>query len=177
MQQICDGSIAGSSTPGLVRAARSVPTSATNGPYPAGTMIALGVFTPSDGSVAVNGARIGFTTSPAGEVLLPTPVRVYDSRHHKPIHRKGSRTHSLAAHVPEGATGAIVTVTVVKTVGAGRLTVHGAGKARNVNSVIWDRRGETTANTTQTPLGNKRRIEVTSTGTTDYTIDLLGYLA
>ena len=176
MQQICDGTIAASATIGEVRAARVVPSSATNGPYPPGTMLALGAFTPGDGSVAVNGVRIGFTNAPTGEVLLPTPVRVYDSRQHKPIHRKDSRTHSLAPHLPGRATGAIVTVTVVKTVGAGRLTVHGGGKSPNVNSVIWDRGRETIANTTETRLGSKRTIQVTSTGTTDYTIDLLGYL-
>jgi hypothetical protein len=178
MKQICDGSIVGSSTPGEVRAARVVASSTTNGPYPAGTMIALGVFTPADASVAINGARIGFKSAPTGEVLLPTPVRVYDSRPGKPIRPKATRTHSLATHLPVGATAAIVTVTVMNTVRSGRLTVHDAGgSAPGVTSVVWDRGGETIANTTETRVNGARKIAVASTGKTDYTIDLLGYTA
>jgi hypothetical protein len=179
MKKVCDGIILGSNEQGLVRAKRIVAPAATNGPYPHGTKLALGVFTPSDASVAVNGVRVGYKLAPAGEVLLPTPVRVYDSRPGSKIESGHTRTHSVAGHLPVGAVGAILNVTVVGTEGSGYLTVYSAGAARPVaSSMNWSAGGQILANGIETAVSSGRSFAVYCGGghRTDYILDLVGYL-
>ncbi len=178
MKPVCDGVMPGSSTFGLVRAKRLVPSSATNGPYPHGTKLALGVFTPSDASVAVNGARIGFKTAPTGTTLLPTPVRLYDSRSSSPIGSSQTRTHSLASRLPVGATGAVLTVTAVGALGSGYLKVYSSSVAAPATSSLNFTKGTAVANSVQTAVSSTRSLKVTCGGgySVHYVLDLVGYL-
>jgi hypothetical protein len=179
MKKACDGIILGSSEQGLVRAKRIVPSVSTNGPYPHGTKLALGVFTPSDASVAVNGVRIGYKLAPAGEVLLPAPIRVYDSRPGTKIENGHTRTHSVAGQLPVGAVGALLNVTVVGTEGTGFLTVYSSAVAQPAaSSTNWFGSNQILANGVETAIPSGRSFKVTCGGghRTDYILDLVGYL-
>lgn len=179
MKPVADGLITGSSTLGLVRAQRIVVPPATNGPFPHGTKLALGVFTPGDASVAVNGIRIGFKGAPTGQVLLPKPVRMYDSRSGARIAAGQVRTHQLASQVPVGATGVLLNVTVTNTQASGFLTVYASGQsAPNTSSINWDSTGRTLANAVTSAIPAARSINVRcGSSSTHYIVDLVGYLA
>lgn len=179
MKTVVDGVIAGSSTFGLVRAFRIVASTATNGPFPHGTKLALGVFTPADYSVAVNGVRIGFTKAPTGQVLLSKPVRMYDSRSGARIAAGQVRTHQLASQVPVGATGVLLNVTVTGTQSSGFLTVYASDQsAPGTSSINWDSSGRTLANAVTSAIPASRSINVRcGSSSTHYIVDLVGYLA
>lgn len=163
-----------------VRAVRVPAPSTSNGPFPAGVKVALGIRTYSDKSVVINGARIGYTMGPTGSVLLPAPVRMYDSRTGTKIGQAQTRTHSLANRLPVGAVGAILNVTVTRTEGGGFLTVYSASApAPGTSSVNWTASGQAIANGVQTAVSGARAIKVTCGGVgarTDYVVDLVGYL-
>ncbi len=163
-----------------IRAVRVPAPSTSNGPFPAGTKVALGIRTYSDKSVVINGARIGYTMGPAGPVLLPAPVRLYDSRPGTKIGHAQTRTHSLASRLPVGATGAILDITVTGTEQNGFLTVYSASASTpGASSINWSAAGQTIANGVQTGVSSARAIKVTCGGAgakTDYLVDLVGYL-
>lgn len=164
-----------------VRAVRVVAPSTSNGPFPAGTKVAVGIRTYSDKSIVINGARIGYTMGPAGPVLLPAPVRLYDSRPGTKIGRLETRTHSLASRLPVGATGAILNITLTGTEKSGNLSVYSASAATPAaSSINWSATGQAIANGVQTAVSGARAIKVTCGGTTgaqtDYLVDLVGYL-
>ena len=177
MEKVADGEVAASVAG--VRAVRIVPPAGSNGPYPHGTALALGVFTPSSAAVAVNGVRVGYRLAPTGQVLLPTPQRVYDSRSGARIASGQTRTHSLAGRLPAGATGAIFNVTVTSPDSSGYLTVYSADSARPATSSInWDHTGQTIANTALASVSASRAVKVSCGGhATHYLLDLVGYLA
>jgi hypothetical protein len=176
---VADGTLAAGSA--LARAARIVPPAGTNGPFPHGTALVLGVWTPHTGNVSINGVRIGYKLGGTREVLLPTPARLYDSRPGTKIGRLQTRTHSLASRLPVGATGAILNVTLTGTEKAGNLTVYSAGSTvPAASSINWSATGQAIANGVHTAVSSARAIKVTCGGTTgaqtDYLIDLVGYL-
>ena len=182
MQTVCDGTIPANSTIGLYGRAGIVPPAATNGPYPHGTKLALGVFTPNDASVAVNGVRVGWKLAPAGEVILPAPVRLYDSRSGggAKIETGHTRTHSLATKLPAGAVGALLNVTVTSTEKSGYLKVYSSAvPAPATSSMNWFAPHQTLANGVQTAVSSGRSLKVTCGGSdakTHYVLDLVGYL-
>ena len=49
-------------------------------PGASGSRLLVSCSIPSDGSVQINGARLGFTEGSADTGLLVAPVRAYDSR-------------------------------------------------------------------------------------------------
>ncbi len=176
MKIVADGVLAAG--PAGVRAARIVAPAASNGPYPHGTSLALGAYTPGDASVAINGVRVGYRMGPTGQVLLPTPQRVYDSRSGAKISGGQTRTHSLAGRLPVGATGAVVNITVTATESVGYLVLYAAGSSvPSSSSINWSATGQTLANSAQTSVSGARSISVTCGGRpTHYIIDLVGYL-
>lgn len=163
-----------------IRAIRVPAPSTSNGPFPAGVKVALGIRTYSDKSVVINGARIGYTLAPTGPVLLPAPVRLYDSRPGTKIEHGQTRSHGLASRLPVGAVGAILNVTVTGTESGGFLTVYSASApAPGTSSINWSTSGQTVANGVQTAVSGARAIKVTCGGAgarTDYLVDLVGYL-
>lgn len=179
--QAVDGMIAGGSA-GEVRAQRIVATSTANGPYPTGSALALGVYTPNDKSVAVNGVRVGYKLAPAGEVLLSSPVRMYDSRSSSKISHGQTRSHNLASRLPVGALGAILNVTVTSTEKSGYLTVYASTASRpGASSINWSSSGQTIANGVESAVSSGRSIKVSAGGPsgsrTHYLVDLVGYIA
>ena len=165
-----------------VTAHRFVMPTAVNGPYPHGTRLLVAAGTPSNGSNLVNGVRAGFTHAPTSPVLLPSPVRGYDSRTNGGAIRGGqSRTVSLAGHIPAGALGAIVNITVTGTAGNGFLMLYAAGTPTPSTSAInWFAAHQTIANQATTAVNLARAVTITAggptTANTQFIIDVVGYL-
>lgn len=150
-----------------------------NGPYPHGSMLVVSIDTLVNQSIQVNGLRVGYKNGALATVLLPTPVRVYDSRKHTPITGGHTRKIPLAAHVPVGANGAQYVVGVLGTHGSGVLEAGPAGSAPSLSAVHWNRSGDKASGSVTTPLSDTLGIEVRSahgSGKTDFTVDLVGYL-
>jgi hypothetical protein len=150
-----------------------------NGPYPHGTRLMVAASTASNGTTQINGVRAGFVNAPTSTVLLPSPIRAYDSRNTGgPISAGHSRTVTVAGHVPAGAIGAIVNLTVTHTVSSGYLKLYAHGSPLPPTSAInWFGPGQTLANQATTALSLGREMTVTGgTGSTDFIVDLVGYL-
>jgi hypothetical protein len=161
-----------------LRAQRVVIPADHNGPYASGARLLLWAVTGS--GVRINGARVGFTAGPAGSIMLPAPVRVYDSRSGAKIANGQTRTHNLSSWVPAAAVGAILSLTAVNGEGSGWLTVYANGAALpGTSSISWQ--ANSIANEIHTALNADRQIKVNCgggpTSKTHYLIDLVGYLA
>ena len=103
--------------------------SSVNGPYPAGSTLIAGATTLADQTAGVGGIRFGFKGGTQAPVLLPAPLRAYDSRTHDgPLSSGSTRVVSLAGQLPAGAVGAIVNLTVTHTVLTGFLKAYAAGR-------------------------------------------------
>jgi hypothetical protein len=152
---------------------------AKNGPYPAGSVLVAGATTAMDQSAGIGGVRFGFRGGAQSPVLLPTPVRAYDSRSQGgPLASGATRTVSLAGSVPAGAAGAIVNLTVTKTVSTGFLKVYAAGTtAPSTSAINWYASGQTVANQATVAVSAGRAISVTAGGhSTQFIVDVVGYL-
>jgi hypothetical protein len=162
-----------------VQAFRTVVASDNSGPYPHGTRLMLGLYTPSDGTVTVNGVRVGFKPGPLGLSLLPSPVRVYDSRSGDgALTPDTTRSVSLASAVPAGATGALLSLTIVGTVGSGSLRVGAGGSTPVAPAARWGATGDSVTTPVNTAVNAGRLINVKSafsTGNTDFVVDVLGF--
>ncbi len=114
-----------------IAAVRTVTTSTVWGPHPTGTKLALGLRTPTDASVQINGVRVGFSHG-AGEVAsLMTPVKAYDTRDGDGKFGKGeTRQIALPASAgPAGITGVFVNVSALDGQPKGRLKIWPNGFA------------------------------------------------
>jgi hypothetical protein len=125
--------------------------------------------------------------------VLPTPVRVYDSRQPNtlgvPALESGTTTvvdltagtdPALGA-LPPGATGALITVTITDTRDAGFLTVYSNALAAvpETSTINWVESNRDIAVTTTTKVDADGKVKVTigPNGATDVIIDVLGYVA
>jgi hypothetical protein len=162
-----------------VTATRAAVPAASNGPFPHGCRAVAFISLPSDGSAEINGVRVGFQNAPTAPALLPSPVRVYDSRSHDgPLAAGQTRNISLGSNLPPGAVGAVVNLTVVDTVSDGFLTLYAAGVPRpGTSSINWFASGQTLANQATTAVGPGNQLTVYAGGDTQFLVDLLAYLA
>jgi hypothetical protein len=162
-----------------VTATRAAVPAASNGPFPHGCRAIAAITLPSDGSAEINGVRVGFKNAPTAPALLPSPVRVYDSRSHDgPLATGQTRNISLGSNLPPGAVGAIVNLTVTDTVGGGFLTLYAAGVPRpGTSSINWFASGQTVANQATTAVGSGNQLTVFAGNETQFLVDLLAYLA
>lgn len=161
-----------------VVAARSVVPTSSNGPFPHGTRAVATCLTTSDLKVQVNGVRLGYKSAPAATVLLPSPVRVVDSRTSGgALGNSDTRSISLASYVPVGALGALFNLTVVGTVGAGYLRTYATGTPiPTASSINWYASNLVLANQVTCALTTARSVSLFCRSQTDFLIDLLGYL-
>jgi hypothetical protein len=163
-----------------VTAHRFVIPSTVNGPYPHGTRLMVAAGTATNGSTLINGVRAGFKNAPRTPVLLPTPVRAYDSRSADgPLSSGHSRTISLASYLPDGAAGAIVNPTVIQTVTSGYLKLYAAGTPQpSTSTVNWFGTGQSIGNQSTTAVSLDRSVTVTIGGghSTQFVLDVVGYL-
>jgi hypothetical protein len=162
-----------------VTATRAAVPAASNGPFPHGCRAVAGINMPSDGSAEINGVRVGFHNAPTAPVLLPSPVRVYDSRSHDgPLAIGHTRNIPLGSNLPPGAVGAVVNLTVTDTVGSGFLTLYAAGVPQpGTSSINWFASGQTLANQATTAVGSGNQLTVFAGNETQFLVDLLAYLA
>ena len=132
--------------------------------------------------------------APAGSVhLLPTPLRVYDSRLVGPKIQSGeTRTINLGSGVvlgsttqlpavPPGATAAIITLTIAETdAPGGFLTIYSAASPQPATSSInWKAANQDIAVGTQVAVDADGNVKVTNgpgTFATHFIIDVTGYL-
>jgi hypothetical protein len=156
----------------------SIPSSG-NGPYPAGTRIAPFIPTSTDGSVQINGVRLGFIHGGLNQVMRESPVRAYDSRSHSHLGGGTSRTVSLANWLPADAQGAVLALSVLNTHGSGVLQVSAAGSSSEAFAASWARTGDKSTNTLVSDVSLSRAVSVTSvhgSGQTDFVLDLIGWV-
>lgn len=122
--------------------------------------------------------------------LLPTPVRVYDSRQPNSqgspaLAALSTTTIDLSAAgplgaLPPGATGALVNITVTDTIASGFLTVYSAALTAvpATSTVNWVLPLEDVAVQTPVKVDATGSVKVTvgPNGSTDLIIDVIGYL-
>lgn len=162
------------------RAVRTVAGSENNGPFPAGCRLLLGMYTPTSGTIQVNGVRVGYKPGSLGMQFLPTPIRAYDSRSGAPFAPNETRTISLASAIPEGAVGAVISLSITGCQGKGTLRLGAGGAVPPATAIQWSRTGDQVTTAANTALDGSRRIAVRSTGSTGTThviVDVVGYLA
>ncbi|MGI8880795.1 MAG: hypothetical protein ACR2KJ_09895 [Jatrophihabitans sp.] len=154
-----------------------VAPAASNGPYPHGTRLNLGLRTYDDMSVVVNGARVGFTAG-AGEIgLLPTPIRAYDSRTSGGRLAAGStRTITLpAAIVQPGISGVLVNIAAVGATQSGYLKVYaGNAAAPAASSLNFSSSGATIANAIIVGVSSARQIKIFANKAVHVVVDVTG---
>lgn len=162
-----------------LRAFRTTVPATGNGPYATGAKLAL--VTNTSPTQVINGARVGFTMEPAGSVLLPAPVRVYDSRSGAKIGNGQTRIHSLASWIPAGASAAILHLSITSGEKTGGLAAYNTGSSLPSGSLLYWNGSSTVSNEVHVKLPSDRKIKVTSRGATGckahYFIDLVGYTA
>lgn len=121
--------------------------------------------------------------------VLPTPVRVYDSRPafppaigtKSPLVASTARACDLKANssgVPAGATAALVSLTATGTTGAfgGFLSIYRNGIAwPGTSSLNWSGPGQTTAVTTLTAVDSASLCALYANVATDVIVDVLAY--
>jgi hypothetical protein len=166
-------------TSGVV-AKRTLVPSASNGPFPFGTRVVAAI-NPINANVDIDGVRVGYRHGPLSPVLLPTSVRAYDSRHHKPIKKGETRTISLASHLPVGANGAMYSLSVLNTRRHGMLHVGAAGTSLRAVGIQWGHTGDRLTASVTSAVNGSRAIGVHASKTkgkskTDFIVDLTGYL-
>jgi hypothetical protein len=164
---------------GAITATKAAIPSAGNGPYPAGTRIIPFITTSTNGSIQVNGVRVGFTQGALNQVMRSTPVRAYDSRSHTPLGGGTSRTVSLSSWLPAGAQAAVLSLSVLNTHGAGVLQVSPSGSSSEAFASTWARSGDKSTNTVVSDVSLSRAVTVTSihgSGQTDFILDLIGWV-
>ena len=113
-------------------------------------------------------------------MVLPRPVRVFDSRSSGNGARLGTgsvRTVTLTPEVPVGATGAIVNLMVLSTVGSGAVAAYAAGTAAGAGVLRWFASNQMLDNQVTVPLNAAAQMSlVVKSGSTHVVADVVGYL-
>jgi hypothetical protein len=169
----------GAGPAGVRRHVRLVPNHVT-GPYPHGSTIVVVIDTKPDATVQINGARLGFTVGAGRQMILPNPVRVYDSRQTGGAVAPGkTRTIPLGSAVPAGATAALVSLSITDTHGVGTLRLGRAGITPTATAIQWDGAGQKVTTSATSRVNANREIAVvsaSSSGPTHVVVDVIGYV-
>ncbi len=132
--------------------------------------------------------RLSGPTTAGSFHVLPTPVRIYDSRPgttpnvgaKTPLPANGTRALDLKANgsgVPAGATAALVTVLLVNAAtGAGNFTIWRGGAAKpQANTLVWGGNAGRFTTTAVTALDANASVQVHASLRTNVVIDVVGY--
>ncbi len=137
--------------------------------------------------------RLAGPSTAGALTVLPSPVRVYDSRPGQPpfvapqtrlaagTPRTGLALTTASSGIPTDATAAIVTTTVANTGGGsptipGFLTLYANGvPTPNASTLNWTTAGAVVATTTTVALGPNATIAALANYTTDLIIDAIAY--
>lgn len=161
-------------------ATRGVVPDDSSGPYPLGAKIYLGIYTTTDGKVAVNGVRVGFAQGAGATGLLPAPIRAYDSRNTGGKLAAGStRTITLPSSiVSPGTSGVLVNVTAVNGEAGGYLKVYPANAPEPAASAMnFAGSGAAIANAITVGVSSSRQIKVKTSAKVHVIIDVTGTVA
>lgn len=165
----------------VLKARRLLVPLAKNGPYTLGGKLMLWAFTSP--TFRVNGVRVGFSAAPAGAVVLPAPLRVYDSRTGgaTKIGNGQSRIHDLSPWVPPVATAAILNLSITSGEKNGGMAVHSSELPVPSGSSLYFNGSTTLSNEVHTRLNSARKFKATMRGVPGskchYFVDLVGYTA
>jgi hypothetical protein len=162
-----------------VTATRVAVPAASAGPFPVGSRLLAGLSTPTDGTVQINGVRIGFSTGVGATAVLPAPIRAYDSRVSGGKLAAGStRTITLpASAIPAGATAALINlVATASTSTGGYLKVYAANASEPTASAI-NFGTASIANALTVGVSNARQIKVFTNKAVDVVIDVTGFVS
>jgi hypothetical protein len=156
-----------------------VTTDVSAGPWALGSRLVVGGY--SVGSTTqINAVRLGFGHAPAGTVVLPQPVRKFDSRSSGNGARLGAgsvRTIALTPEVPVGATGVLVNLTVLSTVGSGAVAAYAAGAAAGSGVLRWYASNQVLDNQITAPLNASAQLAIAvKSGSAHVVADVVGYL-
>jgi len=141
------------------------------------------------GDFPAGAIRGQLANSPQQTVLLPIPLRAYDSRTADgPLAAGQTLTIPLASGkdaagasflaVPPGATSAVVTLTVTQTVGAGFVTLYSAAltAAPSTSSINWSAPEQILSVSTPVAVDSQGRVKITGgVAATQVIIDVVGY--
>jgi hypothetical protein len=130
------------------------------------------------------------TAAPLSTVLLPAPLRAYDSRTADGKLQAGqTRTIGLASGkdasgasqiaLPPGASAALVTLTVTQTEGAGFVTMYSAALANEppTSSINWGGPDQILSVATPVAVDAQGRVKITGgVNPTSIVIDVVGYM-
>ncbi len=157
---------------------RHVVTSDNDGPFSLGTHIVARITTPKDGSVAIDGVRLGFTQGAGSTGLLPSPVRVYDSRTSGGKFAAGStRTITFPSSiVAPGSSGVLINVTATGATKAGYLKVYPASgavpTASALNFPISSSANPSVANALTVGVSSARQIKIWANQSVHVIVDI-----
>ncbi|GAB3757428.1 hypothetical protein [Microlunatus parietis] len=167
---VADVSIAVSTS---ITRTRVVVPAASYGPYPLSTRLNLGISTPSDGTIQINGCRVGFSQGGAQLGLLPTPIRVYDSRSGAKFAAGETRTITLPSTlIQPGVAGIKANVIATATEASGHLKVFSAASALPSSSSVNYATADTIVNELTTTVSAARQIKVYSSKKAHVVIDV-----
>lgn len=175
-----DASVPGGGASASAVAVREVTPEITWGPYPVGVELILSVDTPTDGSVQMNGARIGFSGGAGTTGLLDAPVRAYDSRSSGGKIAAGTtRTITLPSSViAPGTTGAILNVTAVGATAGGYMTIYSAAVGQpTASSINYRGDGSAIANGMTVAVSSARQIKIFAYSAVHVIVDVTGVVA
>ncbi|MET0692633.1 MAG: hypothetical protein ABWX96_00190 [Propionibacteriaceae bacterium] len=156
---------------------RSVVSSVNYGPHPLGTKIALGLETNiNNDNVQINGARVGFTQGSGAVGMLPTPVRLYDSRvTGGKLTANTVRTITLpAAYIRPGTSGLVVNIAAVTPAAGGNLKVYPGNVAQPEVSTINFQQNVNIANMIFVGVSSSRQIKFLANQSVHVIVDLTG---
>jgi hypothetical protein len=131
--------------------------------------------------------RLAGPSTAGALALLPTPVRVYDSRPGQaptnigpkaPLLPLTARTLNLTTGVPAGATAALVNLVATRTTSAigGFMTIYRNGISfPNTSNLNWSGPNQSVAVTTITALDEYGQCALYAGSVTDVVVDVLGY--
>ncbi|MFC7621901.1 hypothetical protein [Microlunatus sp. GCM10028923] len=167
---VADTSIPTSSS---ITATRVVVPSTTRGPYPLSTRLTLGIYSATDGSIQINGCRVGFSQGGGQLGLLPTPIRVYDSRSGTKFAAGETRTITLPSSlIQPGVAGIKANVIATATEASGHLKVFSAASALPAASSVNYSTADTIVNELTVTVSAARQIKVYSSKKAHVVIDV-----
>lgn len=152
-------------------------TSANNGPYPTGTKIFVTVFTPTNGNLQINGARLGMNGGGAVS-LLPAPVRAYDSRTAAKFAAGETRTVSIPSSLaPTGTVGLMTQVTVLEGVSAGYVQIYPANLPAPDAGRLHHQNAASIIFTPTMALPTTRQLQIYSRRAAHVIVDVVGTIS
>ncbi|MDR4306494.1 hypothetical protein IHQ68_07680 [Chelatococcus sambhunathii] len=146
------------------------------GPFPLGCKVGASIYTPTDGTVQINGVRFGFSNGGGETSMLSVPTNVYDSRvTGGRLAANQERTVVLpAGRVPPGTAAVVLNVQVLNAAASGTLAVCSAYNTTPAPSLSFT--GNPAAGQVIVATDAARRIKLKPTAAAHVVVDLAGII-